>query len=177
MTINFINPEEVLDEIDLHSKMRGAEFGCGSGHWALSLAHHLSQGLVYALDVQPGPLSALRAKVEREKIPNLQVLQRDLAEKEGSRLPSRSLDIVLIPNLLFQVEEKEEVLKEAKRVLRPEGILLVVDWQKGERLTSSQSYITAEQVKSMVQKLGFSLQKEIPAGESHYALVFTRENE
>ncbi len=177
MSTEFIDPEEVLEEIDLRPEMRGAEFGCGAGHWAVSLASYLNKGLVYALDVQPGPLSALRAKVERERIPNLQILQRDVSEKEGSALPARSLDIVLIPNLLFQAEEKEEILKEAKRILCPGGILLVVDWRKKKRLTSSQPYVTAAQVQSMAKKLGFSLQKEISAGESHYALIFTRENE
>jgi ubiquinone/menaquinone biosynthesis C-methylase UbiE len=176
MNPEFIDPEMVLEELELRPEMRGAEFGCGSGHWALSLARILHKGLVYALDVQSGPLSALRARADRESIPNLQVLQRDLAKEEGSKLPSNSLDIVLIPNLLFQVEEKEVVLKEAKRILQPEGLLLVVDWRKRERLTSSQSYVTAEQVKSMVQKLGFELEKEFEAGESHYALIFKKEN-
>lgn len=177
MSTEFIDPEEVLEEIDLRPEMRGAEFGCGAGHWAVSLASYLSKGLVYALDVQPGPLSALRARVEREKISNLRTLRGNISEEEGSTLPARSLDIVLIPNLLFQTEEKEEILKEAKRILCPGGILLVVDWRKKERLTSSQPYVTAAQVQSMAKKLGFSFQKEIPAGENHYALIFTRENE
>ena len=44
--ISFLNPEEVLDELDLRSDMVAAEFGCGSGGFAFPLARRLDEGLV-----------------------------------------------------------------------------------------------------------------------------------
>lgn len=177
MSLDFINPEEILDQIQLRSEMKGAEFGCGSGHWALALAQRLKKGIVYAMDVQAEPLSALKAKAERAGFANLKVRQRDLTETEGSGLPKSSLDIVLIPNLLFQVEEKEKILREAKRILKPNGLLVVVDWLKRARLILNQPYISAAQVKSLAHKLGFALFKEFPSQGSHFVLVFKKENE
>ena len=177
MVNQFINPEEILDQVQLQSGMTGAEFGCGSGHWALALARRLNKGLVYAIDVQAETLSALRGQAERTMISNLKVLQRDLTSNEGSRLPNRSLDVILIPNLLSQTEEKEQVLKEAKRVLKPNGFLIIIDWLKKARLTDTQPYISASQVKQMTRKLGLSFLKELSASQSHYALVFQLNNE
>ncbi len=177
MDNHFINPEEILDQVQLRSGMKGAEFGCGSGHWALALSRRLNKGLVYAIDVQAESLSALRGQAERAMISNLKVLQRDLTDFEGSQLPGRLLEVVLIPNLLFQIEEKEQVLKEAKRILKPNGFLIIVDWLKKARLTDTQPYVTAFQVKQMTHKLGFTFLKELSAGQSHYALVFKKENE
>ena len=175
--MNFIDPEDILDKVKLRSGMVGAEFGCGSGHWALALARHLNKGTVYAIDLQAEPLSALRGKAEQAMISNIKTRKRNLEKPEGSGLEKWSISVVLIPNLLFQIEKKEEVLKEAKRILEPNGFLIIVDWKKEGRLLPNQPYITAYQVKAMVQKLGFTLLKELPAGTSHYALVFQKENE
>ena len=175
--MDFVDPEKVLGKLKLRSGMVGAEFGCGSGHWALALARYLNKGTVYAIDLQAEPLSALRGKAERAMIKNIKTLRRDLEKPEGSGLKKWSLDVVLIPNLLFQVEKKEAVLKEAKRILVPNGLLIIIDWKKEGRLLPNQPYITAYQVQKMAEKLGFTLSKELPAGESHYALVFQKENE
>ena len=35
---SFLNPDEVLDNLDLQSDMVAAEFGCGSGGFAVPLA-------------------------------------------------------------------------------------------------------------------------------------------
>lgn len=175
--MNFVDPEEVLGKVQLRSGMIGAEFGCGSGHWALALARYLNKGTVYAIDLQAEPLSALRGKAEQAMITNIKTLKRDLEKPEGSGLEKWSMGVVLISNLLFQVEKREIILREAKRILEPNGFLIIVDWKKKARLFPNQPYITAFQVKSMVTKLGFTLLKEFSAGESHYALVFQKENE
>ena len=175
--MDFVDPEKVLGKVKLRSGMNGAEFGCGSGHWALALARYLSKGTVYAIDLQAEALSALRGKAEQAMIKNIKTLKRDLEKPEGTGLKKWSLDVVLIPNLLFQIEKKEAVLKEAKRVLAPNSLLIIVDWKKEGRLLPNQPYITAYQVRKMAEKLGFTLLKELPAGESHYALVFQKENE
>ena len=177
MALNFIDPEKVLDQIQLRSGMKGAEFGCGSGYWALALARRLRKGIVYAIDIQAEPLSALRAKAEGAMLPNIKTRQRDLEELEGSGLPKNSLGIVLIPNLLFQVEEKERVLKEAKRILEPGGFLIIVDWLKEARLVADQPYISKAQVKSLTHKLGFTLFKELSFSQSHFVLIFKKEDE
>ena len=65
---NFLNPEEVLDQLDLKVNMVAAEFGCGSGGFAIPLAKKLDEGLVYAIDIQESPLSALKSMALVENI-------------------------------------------------------------------------------------------------------------
>ena len=48
--------------------MIAADFGCGSGGWAIPLAKKLEEGKVYAIDILEEPLSALRARAKLEKI-------------------------------------------------------------------------------------------------------------
>ncbi|PIR01716.1 MAG: hypothetical protein COV63_03220, partial [Candidatus Nealsonbacteria bacterium CG11_big_fil_rev_8_21_14_0_20_37_68] len=95
------------------------------GGWVLPLAKKLSEGKVYAIDVLPEPISVLEARMKSEKIFNIQTIQSDIESKKGSTLALSSLDLVLMTNLLFQVEDKKRVLGEGKRVLREGGKVLV----------------------------------------------------
>jgi len=76
--------------------------------------------------------------------------------------------------LLFQVEDKKKVLTEAKRVLKKDGEILVVDWLPGIPQGPEKGRISANEVKEMAKSLNLKLEKEFPAGIFHYALIFTK---
>src|SRR3989344_1166436 len=127
---DFLKVEDVLTQLDIKENMLTAEFGCGSAAFAIALAKRVSQGRVYALDIQEDKLSALKGKLSIEKLNNVFPILCDLEADKGSTLPDGSLDIVLIPNVLFQAENKYAILKEASRILKSGGQLLVLDWLK-----------------------------------------------
>ena len=117
----FINPKEILTNLDLKKWFSAADFGSGSGGWAIPLAKILTDGKVYAIDILEEPLSALKNKSGVEGIVNIETIRSDIESKNGSTLKDNYLDLVLITNLLFQVEDKKLVLAESKRVLKKGG--------------------------------------------------------
>jgi len=169
---DFVDPAEVLDQIDLDSSMTAADFGTGSGHWSLELARRLSDGVVYAIDISGSSLSHLKSRKEGEYLPNIIIQRRDLGSGlHSSRLPSNSVDLVLVVNILFQVEDEEVFLKEAQRVLKEGGYLLIVDWVKP--LNEMQDYFSPQDIKQLAEKLGLELDQEFKAGEFHRAFIYT----
>jgi len=64
----FVNPIQILDQIGLKSTMIAADFGSGSGGWAIPLAQKLEDGQVFAVDIQEEPLSALEGRVKLQGI-------------------------------------------------------------------------------------------------------------
>src|ERR1051326_6838644 len=124
---DFLNVQEVLHNLHLTEHTTAAEFGCGTGHFSLALAKKIKKGRIYALDIQEEKLSALKGKIAHERILNVFPILCDLEAKFGSTLQADSLDLVLIPNLLFQSADKNAILKEAVRVLKSNGQLLVID--------------------------------------------------
>ena len=42
----FLNPEQVLKQLDLKEEMTAADFGSGSGGWAIPLAKILKEGKI-----------------------------------------------------------------------------------------------------------------------------------
>jgi len=171
---DFLNVNEVLHNLDLKDSMLAAEFGCGSADFSMALARKLKKGRVYALDIQEEKLSALQSKMNLEKLTNVSMVLSDLEELGGSTLHENYLDVVLIPNVLFQAENKHVMIEEAKRILKNGGQLLIVDWLKGAPFGPREDLITPEEMKKMTTDLGFTLKKEFAAGDYHYALLFTK---
>ena len=109
---NFLKPNEILNNLELSNDMIAADFGCGTGGWAIPLAKKLEEGKVYALDIQEEMLSALKSHAQLEKIYNIETRLCDLETENGSGLPENSLDLALLTNILFQIEDKKIVLQE-----------------------------------------------------------------
>jgi ubiquinone/menaquinone biosynthesis C-methylase UbiE len=170
----FLNPNQALGHLKLKSDMTAADFGCGSGGWAIPLAKRLEDGTVYAIDILEEPLSALRSKMNLEKIRNIRTIRSNVENKNGSTLPNSSVDLVLMTNLLFQIEDKKAVISEAKRVLKNGGKILVVDWKEDSPQGPEKGRVSEKEVKKITEDLGFDLEKEFEAGIYHYGLVFVK---
>ncbi len=171
---DFLKVDEVLNYLTIKEDMTAAEFGCGSADFTIALAKRLRNGKVYALDIQEEKLSFLKSKIALEKLNNVFTILGDLEEAHGSTLENNSQDIVLIPNVLFQAENKYAIMEEATRVLKSGGQLLVADWLKKVPFRPKDSLVSPDEVKKMADSLGFDLKKELAAGDYHYVLLFNK---
>lgn len=170
----FLNPQEVLNELELEGQMIAADFGSGSGGWAIPLAKKLKFGKVYAIDVLEEPLSALKSKAKVAKVYNIQTIRSNIEGKEGAKLPDLSCDLVLITNFLFQVKDKNKIFTEAKRVLKKNGKILVVDWLPEAPQGPKEGRISPDEVKKITKNLNLKPEKEFRAGLYHYGLIFIK---
>jgi ubiquinone/menaquinone biosynthesis C-methylase UbiE len=168
----FLNPNEVLNQLEIKEGMIAADFGSGSGGWAIPLAKRLKSGKVYAIDVQEEMLSALRGKAEIENIFNIETKRTDVAK--GTEIRANSLDLVLLTNILFQNENKEKILSEATRVLSPGGQILAVDWLERAAMGPTGGRVSAEEVKRIAKEIGLKVQKEFNASAFHWGLIFSK---
>jgi|SRR3989344_2911899 len=166
--------DEALDHLDLAGHMLGAEFGCGNAMFTMALARRLNQGKVYAVDIQEEKLSALRGRMQVEKVRNVSLILCDLEKSKATGLAAGSLDVVLIPNMLFQSQNPHAILEEGIRVLKSGGQMLVIDWLKEGPFSPKQGMIAPQTMKELAQDTGLSFQKEFAAGDYHYALVFIK---
>src|SRR3989338_242768 len=153
----FLKVNDVLEYLDLHDTMQVAEFGCGSAVFTVALAKHVPKGKVYGLDIQEEKLSALKGRITKEGLTNITTVLCDLEAANGSTLPENSLDIVLIPNVLFQAENTPAMMQEAKRILKKGGQLLVVDWLKKTDFSPKEDLVVPEKIKKIAEDMQLSL--------------------
>lgn len=170
----FLNPEEILNKLDLKEDMVAADFGSGSGGWALPLAKTLKEGKVYAIDILEEPLSALKSRAESLRISNIEIIRSDLEAKNGSKIKDNLLDLILVTNLLFESEDKKEILIEGKRVLKKGGKILIIDWKEDSSLGPKQGRVSATEVKKIAEEISLKLEKEFEASNYHWGLVLMK---
>lgn len=175
ITNGLIQPEEVLSQLDLRDNMNVADFGCGNGYFSIPLAKAVPQGKVYALDVVKETLEAVESRARLENIENIEMIHCNLEIPGSSKLDDKSIDIVFMRNILFQSEKKEEIIKEAKRILKKDGLLILLEWIPGSTLAPKQGLlISKEEAQELVRKEDMSLIKELIMDNQHYGLVFKK---
>jgi len=170
--MEFIGPKEVLEKLKPSEKMTAADFGCGSGGWTIPLAKLLAKGKVFAIDIQEEPLSALRAKANLEKVGNIEIMKEDV--EKGTSLAPEAADIVLITNLLCEAYDKHGLISEAKRVLKPGGKILIVDWVKDNPITPCIEKVDFDNIKFFAKSQNLKIEKEFQAGDYHNALILVK---
>lgn len=100
-------------------------------------------------------------------------------EKErGSGLNNDSCDLVLIANILFEIEQKNVLIKEAKRILKNGGYLTLIEWHP-DKLPSKEmlSPISKEEAMGLVEQEGFKIERDLPLELTHYGFLAKIEKE
>lgn len=172
----FINPSDILNQVDLRPTMTAADFGCGGGGITVDLAKRLEQGRVYAIDVQQEMLSALKSRAELAGVRNIKTILADI-EQPIQGLPQSSCDAVFVVSVIFEVDEnKKAVFDQAKRALKPGGRLVVADWLPDKMSVGPRKgRIGPEEMKNIAKQTGLQLEKEFRPSDYHYGLVFRKE--
>jgi ubiquinone/menaquinone biosynthesis C-methylase UbiE len=153
---DFLNVDQVLHYLDIKDTMTAVEFGCGSADFTVALAKKITKGRVYALDIQEERISFVKNKLALEKLSNVSTILCDLEAPRGSTLSEKSSDIVLIPNVLFQAENKYAMIEEAVRILKSGGQLLIVDWVKKNAFGPREGLLSQKEAKKIADELGLS---------------------
>jgi ubiquinone/menaquinone biosynthesis C-methylase UbiE len=169
----FSEPREVIKQLFLSPDMKVADFGSGSGHYALELAEVLREGHVYAIDVQKDLLERLKSEAKKRFLNNLEIVWGDIEHLGGTKLRDGSVDAVIVANLLFQVDDKKTPLLEARRILKPSGRLLVVDWSEsfGGIGPAQNAVLTKPEAERLIREAGFEPSGELSAGAHHYGII------
>ena len=174
-TGGFSQPGTILEQLDISDNMIVADFGCGHGYFTLPLSALVSQGKVYALDVVEEALEAVRSQAQLEGAINIETIHCNLEISGGSKLTEDSIDLVVLANILFQSQKKSAILKEAKRVLKTGGQIVLIEWIAGSTLAPKQGwFISKEQARKLVEAEGLTLDKELTIDNQHYGMVFKK---
>lgn len=99
-----------------------ADLGCGEGYLTVETARWAKH--VTAVDRSSGVLARARALAGRKKLTNITWKKGEL---EKLPIESATMDVALLSQALHHADEPAESLKEASRILKPGGRLLILD--------------------------------------------------
>jgi ubiquinone/menaquinone biosynthesis C-methylase UbiE len=173
LDVNFI-----LEKARIKERMRVADLGCGtSGHFVFPVAKIIGMhGLVYAVDILKPLLESIARRARQENIHNVATVWSDLEIYRATKIETESIDVALMINVLSYSQKRAEMLREAIRLLKKGGRMLVVEWEETSLPFGPppEKRVKVEQLKKVAEKLGLKIEEEFDAGEYHYGVLFKK---
>lgn len=163
--------ESILDIIDVQQGTTFIDVGCGDGYFAIPAAKRVGpQGRVLGIDVNSATLARLQKKANSESITNLE-LTAGMAEEY--MLCENCGDIVFLGNNLHDFNNAAQVLHNARKMLKPSGKLVSLDWKKKPILFGPPFHIRFSQQEAIDLIIGaqFKITQVQDVGPYHYLIV------
>ena len=150
-----------------------ADIGAGSGYYATRLARLVGpDGRVYANDIQPAMLDILRARIERDRLSNIELV---LGTPTDPRLPRASVDLAILVDVYHEFSAPQVMLRRIRESLKPGGRLVLLEY-RGEdpKVPILPAHkMTVAQARTEVEAEGFALttvKEDLPW---QHVLIFT----
>lgn len=162
-------PKETLLRFGVNDNGILLDVGCGMGYFTIPAAGILTKHKAIGIDIMP---EVLDMAMDRTKdISNIEFLK---SEEYKFPVEDKCIQYVLISNVVHEVEDRIKYLKEALRVKKQEGYLLIIDWEKKEMQIGPDvnERISREEMKGLCSEAGFELVEEIDISSSYYGLKF-----
>jgi Methylase involved in ubiquinone/menaquinone biosynthesis len=165
-----LNPHETLKRIGLKRGDAVCDIGAGSGIFTIAAAK-LTDNTVYALDINEELLQVIREKANNEKLGNVLAFKVNGFSYD---IAGGSVDIAVMVTVLHEIEEKDELLTEIKRILKKNGKLAVIEFHKTKTPLGppEDDRVSREEVLSLCQKHGFMMEDSFDLGVNLYCFVF-----
>jgi len=137
---------EVLAEVGVRAGQVVLDFGCGSGRYAIPAAKLVGRdGRVYALDISGRALDRMEEKAEREGLKN--IVRIDSSGGEEIHLEGKTIDLMLLIDVLQKIDDRGALFDEAYRILKPGGVVVVYPM-----------HLTIEEVENLAISKGLNLE-------------------
>lgn len=171
---NFTKQEDIVTNFLLTKGMTVADFGCGAGYFTIPIAKAVGNtGKVYAVDVLSTALEYVGSQVKLLGLSNVETVRANIEVVGGNSIPAESVDLVLLISVLFQCDNPEDVLREARRILKSTGRIVVIDWIPGKFFNAANFHkcISEEDAKKMALRNGLKVVDTMCVNEMNYGFV------
>ena len=122
-------PDQIMDALQIADGSTVADIGAGAGWFTIRLARRVGpRGTVYAQDVQRQMLEAIRRRVAKEGLENVQTR---LGSGSDPNLPAGRVDAVLVVDVYPEVEDRVTFLRNLGASLEPNGRIGIVNYRPG----------------------------------------------
>ncbi|MFA5155723.1 MAG: methyltransferase domain-containing protein [Patescibacteria group bacterium] len=168
----------ILDKMGIAERQQVAELGCGNfGFFVFPLARLVGRyGRVYAVDILKSTLDEIRKEAKTDNLPQIVPIWSNLEIFKATNIPVGSLDNALLVNVIHQSDKRLEIIREAMRLLKRGGKLLIVEWKNIDIPIGPgpERRVRLEALKAAAPKIGLGIKEEFEAGPYHYGLILTK---
>ena len=150
-----LQPQKLMDAIGVKPGMIIGEAGAGEGYFTFKLARRVGEtGRVYANDIVERVFKVIERRCQRDGITNITTV---LGEVEDPLFPTAELDMVFMVAAFHDFERPVKWLKNAKRYMKPDATLVIVERDPERWGQGGYHFMTREEILNTVAKSGLKL--------------------
>jgi ubiquinone/menaquinone biosynthesis C-methylase UbiE len=168
---SLLNKEVILRELDIFSGQTILDAGCGNGYMSKEFSRLVkNSGKVYALDPDDHAIEVLAGETKNS---NITPILGDITKT--TTIANSSIDLIYLSTVLhgFSKSQMDGFQREVKRILKPNGILAIVEIKKEPTPFGPPLKIrfSPQELKEIIS---LSHKKSIEAGQFFYMQVFEK---
>jgi SAM-dependent methyltransferase len=127
--LDYFHPDRIWEVLRPAPDCTLIDIGAGVGYLTLPFAERFPLAKAYGCDILDGMVALLREDGAARGLGNLEALKM---APNAVDLPDDSGDFVVMGQLHHELDDPEPLMAECKRLLKPGGIVAIVDWADTE---------------------------------------------
>ena len=165
--LNLIDVDGIIKELNLPAESAIVDIGIGTGIFSESFLSKLPDSKGFGFDIseemvkwiKENKLAALNGRLE-------------VAVMSENEIPldENIADLVFMITVHHELKNPIDLLKDAKRVLKSNGKLLICDWKED----AHKHFVTKESIISDLKIAGFNIIKEVNSSEKLICLIINK---
>lgn len=167
-----MDPERILAMAGLAPGMTFVDIGCGQGYFSIPAARAVgADGRVYGIDIDEEALGLLNRMAEDKGL----AVRTFAGEAEKTIACKGCADIAFFGICLHDFEDPEKVLDNARRMLKPGGRLVDLDWKKAamEGGPPLEKRFSEQKASKLIEGAGFAIES-VHDIEGRYYMILAR---
>jgi len=152
------------------------DMGCGRGHYALAAAERIdARGMIHAADLWREGVLALDVTASARQLDQIDPLVVDISK--SIPLESGTIDVCFFATVIHDLVADgtaEGALSEARRLLKPQGTLAVIEFKKtpGPPGPPESIRLSETELDALLSPFGFARRRSSAVGEHHYLSLY-----
>ncbi len=167
------NTSKLLQNMDIQPGDTITDIGAGSGYHVFKMAPMVGDGLIYAVDIQPEMLAAMKSKRDAAAVKNINLVQ---GSEKTVNLPENSIDKVLMVDVYHEFNFPFEMMQSVKNAMRPDAKLYLIEYRGEDTSVPIKELhkMTEKQAVKEMQAAGLRLEKNSDNLPWQHCMVFVK---
>ncbi|HKX32158.1 MAG TPA: class I SAM-dependent methyltransferase [Blastocatellia bacterium] len=119
-------PRQVVEKMNLRPTDVVADIGAGTGYFTFRMSPVVSQGRVYAVDIQPEMLAIIEERKKKLQAANVATI---LGEETDTKLPEGGVDVVFLVDAYHEFSHPREMMASIVKSLKPGGRVIQLEYR------------------------------------------------